>query len=265
MMLCGNCGLKSLCEKTNLSNLHKFYNSEKYYQFWGELNPENIRNIEHIKRLTFQKALKKVTKYKKGGKLLEIGCATGILLAESQKNGFEVYGVECYSKFAKIAKTKVGSHVTCGMFENIQYPKSYFDIVVMYDSLEHLKDPFAVISKINRILKAHGLLVIATPNTQSLSAKLMGKYWTHYKKEHLFYFSPKSLKFLLLKYHFRPLSIENERKALNLSYIYHQLQTFSTFGLTRFVSLLYQITPKRLRCKHLFLSSGEMLTIAEKL
>jgi len=262
---CQNCDLQSLDTKTDLQKLQKIYNSPDYFKFWGKLNSKNIKNIEKHKKITFKATLKKISRYKSEGRLLEIGCASGSFLEEAQSIGFDVYGVECFAKFANIARKKVKGNITAGMFEKTSYQQNFFDVVVMYDSLEHVKDPLIVLSRIARILKKDGLLVIATPNTQSLSNCLMRGNWTHYKPEHLFYFSPKSIKLLLVKFDFQPLLIENALKALSFSYIYYQLHTFPTFMLTRIVSTIYHLLPGELHTKPVFLSTGEMLIIAKKI
>lgn len=262
---CGHCDFRMLDYKTNLLKLQKLYNSPDYFKFWGKLDATNIKNIEQDKKITFSNTLKKIVKYKNKGKLLEIGCASGSFLEEAQNIGFKVYGVECFAKFADLARIKINGNIITGMFEKTSFPRDFFDVVVMYDSLEHVKDPFTVFSKITRILKKDGLLVIATPNTQSLSSRLMGKNWTHYKSEHLFYFSPKNIKLLLAKYNFKSLIIENALKAMSFSYVYYQLHTFPTFIITRLADLLYHILPKSLQTKPIFLSTGEILVIAQKL
>ena len=64
------------------------------------------------------------------------------------------------------------------------------DLICLYDLIEHTPYPKKSLQAIRRILKNDGILHIVTPDSNSISAKILGRYWFHYKpKEHLFYFS----------------------------------------------------------------------------
>ena len=64
---------------------------------------------------------------------------------------------------------------------------SYFDVVTMYNTIEHLQNPKEVLKEIARILKPSGLLVVQTVDFDSINAKLLPNSLI-YPGQHLYYF-----------------------------------------------------------------------------
>jgi 2-polyprenyl-3-methyl-5-hydroxy-6-metoxy-1,4-benzoquinol methylase len=261
---CLDCGVWFSKNFPEEEQLEKFYNTSDYYQFWGGLSRENIKRVEKIKKKTFKWTLDLIESYKKRGRILDVGCATGVLLKVAKLKGWEVYGVECFAKFANIAKKRLGKNIYHGMFEKVRFRDNFFEIILFYDSLEHMSNPQKVIKKVFEILKPGGYVVIVTPNTKSFSAKIMGKSWTHFKAEHLFYFSPQSIKKILEENGLQTIHIGNTLKALSVSYMNSQFQSFPTPVLTPLFRFLVGHLPSTLTFKPFYLPTGEMFVIAKK-
>ena len=150
-----------------------------------------IRN-ESLFRNIFKTTLKKVLIHKKGGRVLEIGSSTGLLLKLFQEKGFAVTGVEPSSKSSRYA-IKRGINTITKSFERAKL-NGKFDVVILNHVLEHLKDPKEVLNKTWNLLNNDGIIVINVPNAGSLSAKIYGKNWEYVlPKEHLWQFTPTSL------------------------------------------------------------------------
>jgi len=143
---------------------------------------------------TFQKYLNIVSSLGlKNGKLLDIGAATGFFMNLAKKRGFQVKGVELSDFAAKIARDKDLDVVTGDLLSGNFLGES-FDVITMFDVLEHVPDPKKLISEASRILKKGGLLLINTPDAQSLWARILGSKWQLIMPpEHIYYFSPKNL------------------------------------------------------------------------
>lgn len=172
----------------------------------------------------FNKYLDLFNRYGKGkGKIFDIGAATGFFLKLAKSRGYEVKGVEMSDHAAKEAR-RVGLEVSTGdLLHNVQ-PSDYFDVVTMLDVLEHFTDPFAEIVEVKRILKPKGLMVVNTPNGQSLLAKILKNKWhLIFPPEHLFYFSPKNLEMFLVKNGFKVLYSGTIGKHFTLQYIFKML------------------------------------------
>lgn len=205
-------------------NLKKFAEIENYlilkcsYCVFGQTDKLDVQKgkyhrdevyIEEEKlfKNIFQKRVDKILKFKKEGKVLEIGCSTGIMLSLLKNLGWEVVGVEISKKAAGVA-AKRGIPVTVWDFMQTNLDEKY-DLVILNHTLEHMDHPVRVLEKIKSLLSPSGLLYIDLPNFGGLSAKLLGTNWPLLlPDEHLWHFSEKSLLLLLKKIGFKVIFIE---------------------------------------------------------
>ncbi len=112
------------------------------------------------------------------GRILDVGCGSGLYLHTLKKNGWDVYGVEMSAKAVEFAKVKLKlPNISVGVIEEVNYPEGFFNVVIMNHVIEHLFDPRQSLREVNRILKKGGLLIITTPNIDSFNFKVFGKYW----------------------------------------------------------------------------------------
>lgn len=149
-----------------------------------------------------------VERYVRGGRLLDVGCATGEFLAAMARTGrWEVYGLEPSPHASDIARKRYGLSIYEGTLEETRLPESYFDVVTMWDVLEHLPDPLMDLVRLRRALRPGGLLVVRVPNVESLDAKIFGGTWAGWDApRHLFLFSRGTLDRLFRAAGFRPLA-----------------------------------------------------------
>lgn len=154
-------------------------------------NEEMFRNI-------FRKRFGLIKKLVQSGKIIEIGCSTGVLLELFQQKGWEVWGVEP-SKNAKHAK-KRGLKVVNSTFEKARLPKNYFDVVVLNHTLEHMQNPVKILRKAKTILKESGIIYIDVPNFASMASKIRRKNWKYLlPEEHIHHFTQMTLEKIIKK------------------------------------------------------------------
>ena len=170
----------------------------------------------------FLRRFEEITKYIRQGKVLEIGCSTGVMLSIFKKEGFEVEGVEVSNKAAEIAKGK-GINVKVGFFEKVNFNEK-FDLIIFNHTLEHLTDPIAAIKKAGRLLKPKGYIMIDLPNFDSPVAKILKSRWPHLlPDEHLWHFTPKSFSILFKKLDFKILTIKKASGIWDFGRPYQEL------------------------------------------
>jgi len=148
---------------------------------------------------TFRKRLRNLTAHRRHGKLLDVGCAAGFFLHVAREAGFDVHGVDVATPMVRVAREELGlQNVREGTLRSAGYPDHAFDVVTLWDVIEHMHDPLDALEECRRVLKADGLLVLETQNVRSRFARLMGRRWHHFKMlEHLYHFDPRTCTVLL--------------------------------------------------------------------
>ena len=135
------------------------------------------------------------------GRALDVGCAAGFFLKVLADEGWSVAGVESSPAIAGHASEVYGlPPVHVGDLASAPFPPGSFDLVTMWDLVEHVPDPVALLERAAELLAPEGRLVIETQNVESPFSRLMGPRWQHYKHlEHLYHFGPATLDALLAR------------------------------------------------------------------
>lgn len=200
LVKCDNCGLVYSIVQMDVDSMRKFYNEEYFIS-----NDSVKRGYSHYfndsKNIlkTFRKRMKLINKYNTGsGKLLDVGCAAGFFLDVARKAGWEAEGVDISRVCAEYARTELGLKVHNDIFVNLDFKEGSYDLITMWDYLEHSLTPGEDILKAEKLLKPGGILVIATPDISSLPSRIFKSHWIGIKlEEHFYYFSRQTLlKFL---------------------------------------------------------------------
>lgn len=133
------------------------------------------------------------------GRLLDVGCGDGLLLAQARARGWEAWGLEVSAELVDRIRVEQGTvHIHHGALNSADYPSAHFDAVLLINVLEHLRDPAGTISEITRVTRPGGIVAVHTPNLNSLAARLRGPAWHHYEPlEHFYYFNARTLGRLL--------------------------------------------------------------------
>ncbi|MBN1645263.1 class I SAM-dependent methyltransferase [Candidatus Woesearchaeota archaeon] len=170
---------------------------------------------DNQKTRTFKKALKLLNKAKpKKGKILDFGCAEGNFLVLAKQTGWNVCGIDLSKFAAKIAR-KRGLNVFNKTINDAKFQKESFDVITLWDVIEHLSNLNDTFKEFKRVLKKDGLLVIRTPNEKSIFhliahlsyilsfKKIKFLLNTIYHSDHLYYFSKQTLTKILEKNGFK--------------------------------------------------------------
>lgn len=198
---CKQCGLSYLNPRLIEEEIRNIYQKDYFSNdFSVEYGYDNyIKSHTEIAN-TSRRRLKFIEKYIQKGSLLDIGCATGVFLKEAQNRGWQVEGVEI-SKYAwEYATTVYQLKVFNGTLkQKISLSNIYYDVVTMWDYIEHVPNPVEEIREVSRILKKDGFLFLTTPDINSIPAKITRSRWLGFKKyiEHLYYFEFITIKKLL--------------------------------------------------------------------
>lgn len=133
----------------------------------------------------------------KPGKLLEVGCASGLFLGQMHARGWSVQGIE-FSKVAADNARKQGFEVFAGPLEVAPRPKQKMDLIVAWMVLEHLHQPKECLEKLLDWAEDDGYLVLSVPDINSLGFRLFGRYcYDLHVPNHLYFFNPTTIRELL--------------------------------------------------------------------
>lgn len=192
LVKCTKCGLIYLNPRPAEKDICKFY-PKKYY----DNSPCFIEN-KFIKYFSKRKILN-IEKFKKGGKLLDIGCGTGDFLSQMKDRDYDVCGIDVSLQACKIARKK-GLKIYHNDLIKHHFPAKSFDIITLWHVFEHLYNPSETLKEIKRILKDDGLLIMETPNIDCFSFKIFKGYHFHLDSpRHLHHWNENSMKQILNK------------------------------------------------------------------
>jgi 2-polyprenyl-3-methyl-5-hydroxy-6-metoxy-1,4-benzoquinol methylase len=200
MVRCNQCHLVYLNPRPTRESFTSIYlDSYDQYQTEPKTNEPRIRKF--IRNYGFYKQAKSILHFKRSGQILDIGCSTGDFLdIMRQYPNWSAVGIEPSSFASEYARSRRVLQVKTGYLDVSDFDDNTFDVVTLWNVLEHLSDPSETLNTIHRILKSDGLLVITTPNLDSLDARLFGDYWVGYElPRHFYVFSTQTLSMLLEK------------------------------------------------------------------
>jgi len=208
---CVNCGL--IFQNPMLSDKERLELYSKDYFEHGYLDKENQNGLYDNATFLFERLLKYCNK----GRLLDIGAASGAYVRAAIDKGWEAYGIELSPLAVTFAKDYWKVDLIQGTLEEAHFRNNFFDVIILIHTLEHLPHPLKTLKEINRILKRTGILYVGVPNIASYKAKKLGEKWGDLKPaEHLFFFSPKTLKLLFKKAEFDIIRIDTSISVVDL-------------------------------------------------
>ena len=194
---------------------------------------------------TFSKRIDDIEKIAKNkGTLLDIGCATGFFMKAAKDKKWKVEGVEISDFAANYASKRFKFKIYKDDFLNLDLPKNHYDVVTLWDVIEHFNDPKKSLAGINKILKPGGLLVLSTPDVNSWPSKITRDKWVGYKlsDEHLAYFSDKTMKMLLLQTGFSMIKKKYIGKHVSLRMLSDRVSLYSSI-LGKGIYLICKLLP----------------------
>lgn len=220
LLECTNCKLCFIENPLNDVDFLKLYSFGAGYHN----NLTDLKNFDLRIKYSYRD-LKKIEGLKKTGKLLDIGCSVGYFMIAARNKGWSTVGIEFSVDTAKTAAEKYNLNVIQGTTEQIDLGEEEFDVIVLRDLIEHVKNPLKTMSFVNKHLKNDGIVFITTPNIDGLFPKLsyhFGKkinYWPHPEPPfHLYQFSLKTIKMVLAKTGFNIIKIYTSHIPLLYSF-----------------------------------------------
>lgn len=197
---CPGCTLVQVLDRPDRQALADYYSRYSYAGESAWAVPE--ATVVALDRLASSLAV-----HRRTNRCLDVGCGAGAILEALKRNGWEAEGTELSATAADRLEGR-GFRIHRGPIEELDLPRDAFDVVVLSEVVEHLRDPAAALRKLVPALRRGGIVYLTTPNFQSLSRRLLGARWRVVAvPEHLYYFSPRALGGMLRAVGLQPLRV----------------------------------------------------------
>ena len=185
------------------------------------------------------------------GRLLDVGCSAGSFLLAARERGWHVRGIDVSPDAVEHAATAHGLDVRVATLDDAAFPEAAFDVVTLFECIEHLLQPSRALRAAHRLLRDGGLLVITTPNVDGfvprITYQLLGRTigaWEHpTPPHHLYQFSRRTLGALLRKSGFSVVS--SRTRPMGLRFTVKQMQSAIIDALGRRMPRALASPPRR--------------------
>ena len=204
------------CKNCHLIYVNPIEEGNKINEDYSQRKSVDAAIIKESRLRAAESQVELVKKYKDGVRLLDVGCGEGFFLFNASKAGYTGKGVEISQDAAAYARKEFSLDVEAKPLEGTQLPKNYFDVVTMWQVLEHVPYPLMVLKEVHRILKPEGLLVVSTPNIEGLLAKIFRRRWWNIRRLHINQFTTKTLMNILKNAGFKNISSVSYKESISL-------------------------------------------------
>ena len=235
---CPGCRIAQTVPRPSPEEMSRLYATDRYRTREGK---RFIAPVERSVTLFNRLKSRIVTRRRKRGSILDIGCGRGLFLNIMSREGWRTKGVEFNAETAAYASSVYGIDVIT-VQDLVRIPDKEFDVITMYHVLEHVERPDALLESCLRLLKDDGLLFVAVPNIASLQAAVGRSRWFHLDlPHHLYHFTTEGLIGLLRRKAFSVVALRHFDPEQNP---YGWLQTLlNRSGIRK--NFLYDVLKKR--------------------
>ncbi|MEA5457751.1 class I SAM-dependent methyltransferase [Arcicella sp. LKC2W] len=191
---CKNCGFKFTNPRPDLTQIGDYYKAESYISHTNTSKGLIAKLYHSVRKYTLKGKLSLINSLiPKKGKLLDVGCGTGMFLNVCQEDGWKVNGIEPDNGARQIAEEINKATIKTEILSS--FKDETFDIITMWHVLEHIHLLNETIDWLKERLSENGYLIIAVPNHESKDAEIYREHWAAYDvPRHLYHFSQKSIK-----------------------------------------------------------------------
>ncbi|MGK7875789.1 MAG: class I SAM-dependent methyltransferase [Xenococcaceae cyanobacterium] len=218
LVRCRNCGFQYLNPRLRQDLVLESYSQGTDKTFVSQVAAREgtfAKCLDTIERIVPQR-----------GRILDVGTAGGSFLGVAKQRGWQVAGCELNHWLSDWGSKHYGISIYGGTLFDMKLEDASFDVVTLWDVLEHTSDAKAVLKECNRILKPGGILVINYPDINSLVGQLMGRKWVFLLSVHLYYFTLETIQKMLEMTGFQVVKHQRHWQSLELGYIFLRMKPY---------------------------------------
>ena len=233
------------CRNCHLIYMNPLEKANKTNEYYRKARSTHVPMLRDSCLRTAQSQLRLIQRHAGGTNMLDIGCAQGFFLFSASKAGYTTKGVEVSQDAAEYAKREFGLSVEAKPFEEVAFSDAHFDVVTLWQVLEHVPHPLMTLKEVRRILRPGGLVVASTPDIGGIPAKILGKKWWDIKRLHINQFATSTLANVLRNAGFRNISPVSFRGFVSLSILLAMILRY----LNAYERVRFLFSPDSVSCK----------------
>lgn len=217
---CANCSLTYINELPSAADFQSIYSADFFRESAKFADVPNSASF-----LNANKRLEKILSLNAVGldSWLDVGCATGEFVKAAQARVKYVCGVEFSPEASAQARQRGAREVMTGSFLEAPLGPGQFDVVTMWDFIEHVPDPMANLRKAAGLLKPGGRLFLSTGDVSALCARLTGRFWhLMIPPKHLYFFSQRTMQEMMAKAGFKDCKVSYPAKHVPLDFVIYK-------------------------------------------
>ena len=173
---CEQCEAVQVTDDLSKVCLEDYYDKEFFDLAYMQLQTEGRGRRKEYAKFTYR--MEEIEKLKpQKGKLLDVGCSFGFFLDVARHRGWQPVGIDIGEHAAKFARDELGLEVYVSDLRNAPLACNDFDVLSLWNVLEHLDEPVAEFHRVNALLKPGGIVVFTTGAVDSYLARLQGLRW----------------------------------------------------------------------------------------
>jgi SAM-dependent methyltransferase len=199
---CAACDTRFLAPADVPADLESLYTAEYFAGGVATGYPTYQQDAPMLER-NFAERVRRIAGWRAPGRILDVGAAYGYFVKAARAAGWQATGVELAPEVASEAARIARAEILAGDFLTVPLEPG-FDVITLFDVIEHVRDPLAWLVRARELLAPGGLLVVETGDAASAWARLLGRRWYFLDPpQHLWYFTGASLEALLARAGFR--------------------------------------------------------------
>ena len=224
ILQCENCKLVMLKKKLKFKEVIDLYKNNYFNNYTNNSGYSSYHSMEKSLRKNFKKRVKKIiSQMGKNINLLDVGAGYGFFVDECLKENIRAEGLEISKEALIYSRKKLKIKMHEGIIEEFKPSKKY-DVITLWDVIEHIYDPNRFLKIINNSLRKNGFIFLSTGDIDSLLAKISGSKWHLFNlPEHSYFYSKKTIEKILNKNGFQVLSVKYPCSRYTLGYILERI------------------------------------------
>lgn len=180
--------------RPNEEEIKKFYSKDYRIAYKGTYQPK-LKHIYRAGRSAAGRFLFLKNIIEPGDTILDVGAGGGEFVYLLRELGYDAQGIEPNEGYGSYARTHLNLPVEIGFIQQADLPANYYNIITLHHVLEHLDDPFLILTRIRESLREKGFLVVEVPNIEGVCFAPLHRFHT----AHLYSFNPETLEAIGIK------------------------------------------------------------------